>query len=119
MHCTKFCVTIDIVDVDTNLQQNLLKLGDIIMANWPYTVKELDFINGVHEKASQAYADTFYAEMQKKFVETVEQAQQTAQKETAKLAEAFTSPTAYFEYVKGMQSQYAANVKTFQNMFAK
>ena len=89
------------------------------MANWPYTVKELDFINGVHGKAAQAYADTFYAEMQKKFVETVEQAQELAQKETAKLTEAFTSPTAYFEYVKGMQAQYVENVKTFQNIFAK
>ena len=89
------------------------------MANWPYTVKELDFINGVHEKASKAYADTFYAEVQKKFTETFEQAQELAQKETAKLAEAFTSPAAYFNYVKDMQSQYVENVKTFQKMFAK
>jgi len=90
-----------------------------MMANWPYNVKELDFINGVHEKASQAYAETFYAEMQKKFVETVEKAQDTVKEETAKLAQAFTSPAAYFDYVKDAQTQYVENVKTFQNMFQK
>lgn len=88
------------------------------MANWPYNVKELDFINGVHEKASQAYAETFYAEMAKKFETQVKQAQETVQKETAKLFNAFTSPTAYFDYVKDVQTQYTDNVKSFQKMFS-
>ena len=88
------------------------------MANWPYTVKELDFINGVHEKATKAYAETFYAEMAKKFETQVKETQERVQEETSKLMNAFTSPTAYFDYVKGVQEQYTDNVKTFQKMFS-